>query len=130
MSKIKALIKSLLAKNFGHKTSVKIISLPQTDWLSGRCALITGGTSGIGFSIAEAYIKAGAIVIISGRSQERIDEALNRLPSGRKYGFVLDNCNVSSFDPTFQSMLDVLHKDNVPFIDMSYTRWGNIALKA
>lgn len=124
MSKIKSLLKSQLAKYFGHKTSVKVISLPKSDWLKGRCALITGGTSGIGFAIAEAYIKAGAVVIISGRSQKRIDEALKQLPSGCKYGFVLDNCNVSSFDSTFQTMLDVLHRDNIPFIDILVNNAG------
>lgn len=47
--------------------------------LSGRTALVTGSTSGIGFATAEALLKAGATVVISGRSQERVDEALAKL---------------------------------------------------
>lgn len=47
--------------------------------LSGRTALVTGSTSGIGFATAEALLKAGAAVVISGRSQERVDEALAKL---------------------------------------------------
>ncbi|GGU30991.1 SDR family NAD(P)-dependent oxidoreductase [Lentzea flava] len=47
--------------------------------LSGRTALVTGSTSGIGFATAEALLKAGATVVVNGRSQERVDEALAKL---------------------------------------------------
>ena len=35
------------------------------DLLKNRTALITGGTSGIGFSIADSFVKNGACVIIT-----------------------------------------------------------------
>ena len=41
-----------------------------------RVALVTGGTSGIGLAIAKALAGAGARVVLSGRSAERGDEAL------------------------------------------------------
>lgn len=44
--------------------------------LTGRTALITGSTGGIGFAIAESLANAGASVIINGRSPERVDEAV------------------------------------------------------
>ena len=47
--------------------------------LEGRTALITGGGRGIGFSIAEALAKAGAQVILNGRSAESLEEAADRL---------------------------------------------------
>lgn len=53
--------------------TVKIALLPPNELLNGRCALVTGGTSGIGYAIAKAYINAGAAVIITGRSKERIN---------------------------------------------------------
>lgn len=56
-----------------------VVSLAPSELLSGRCALITGGTSGIGFAIAEAFVKAGAKVIITGRSEEKIVTAINNL---------------------------------------------------
>ena len=44
--------------------------------MDGRVALLTGGTSGIGLAIGKALAGAGARVVLSGRSQERGDEAL------------------------------------------------------
>ena len=47
--------------------------------LSGRTALITGASRGIGFAIAEALSAAGARVILNGRSASSLDEAALRL---------------------------------------------------
>lgn len=66
--------------------------------LKGRIALITGGTSGIGYAIADAFMRNGADVIITGRSQDKIDkacEALNkRNPKNKAFGSVLNNCDI------------------------------------
>lgn len=47
--------------------------------LAGKRALITGSTAGIGFATAEALTREGAQVIVNGRTQRRVDEALARL---------------------------------------------------
>ena len=47
--------------------------------LSGRTALVTGSTSGIGFATAEALLKAGATVVVNGRGEERVAEAVGKL---------------------------------------------------
>lgn len=47
--------------------------------LSGKTAIVTGSTAGIGFAIAQGLAAAGASVVLNGRTQERVDEAMARL---------------------------------------------------
>jgi NAD(P)-dependent dehydrogenase (short-subunit alcohol dehydrogenase family) len=49
------------------------------DALQGQVALVTGGGSGLGFSMASRFIELGARVGIVGRDQERLDSAVGRL---------------------------------------------------
>jgi NAD(P)-dependent dehydrogenase (short-subunit alcohol dehydrogenase family) len=56
--------------------------------LEGKTALVTGSTAGIGFAIATALAKEGAAVIVNGRTQQRVDEAVRK--SGAAYGIAAD----------------------------------------
>jgi NAD(P)-dependent dehydrogenase (short-subunit alcohol dehydrogenase family) len=47
--------------------------------LSGKTALVTGSTQGIGFAIAEALARSGAQVAVNGRTAQRVDEAVANL---------------------------------------------------
>ena len=47
--------------------------------LRGRRALVTGSTAGIGYAIAAALAREGAEVIVNGRTQAGVDEAIARL---------------------------------------------------
>src|SRR4029453_2144645 len=42
-------------------------------------AIVTGGSRGIGFAIAEAIVKAGGQVAITGRDRARVDAAVTKL---------------------------------------------------
>jgi NAD(P)-dependent dehydrogenase (short-subunit alcohol dehydrogenase family) len=47
--------------------------------LEGKKAIITGASKGIGFAIAEALLSAGANVVICGRDETHLEQALARL---------------------------------------------------
>lgn len=47
--------------------------------LDGRKALVTGSTAGIGFAIARALAREGASVVITGRTQQRVDDAIENI---------------------------------------------------
>lgn len=115
LTSLKRLIKSKL-----QKTVVKPVLIPQlrSELLQDRCALITGGTSGIGFAIARAFLDSGANVIIAGRSQERLDKAsqtLSSLVSNGKQGtasrvetICLDIANINNAKKAFDDLVSKL----------------------
>lgn len=49
--------------------------------LRGRRVFVTGGSRGIGFAVARAFLREGASVTISGRSREGLEAARARLAS-------------------------------------------------
>ncbi len=62
--------------------------------LQNRVAIITGGTKGIGFAIAEQLLQAGGRVLVASRKQESVDRAVAALA---KFGESVagKSCNVS-----------------------------------
>lgn len=54
-------------------------SLKYTNKLAGQRVLILGGTSGLGFCVAEAAIEHGANVVISSSNQAKLDKTVARL---------------------------------------------------
>jgi uncharacterized oxidoreductase len=48
--------------------------------ISGNTILITGGATGIGFALAEAFVHAGNEVIVCGRRESKLIEAKRKLP--------------------------------------------------
>jgi NAD(P)-dependent dehydrogenase (short-subunit alcohol dehydrogenase family) len=47
--------------------------------LSGKSAIITGSTAGIGFAIAQGLAASGADTVVNGRTQDAVDRAIARL---------------------------------------------------
>jgi NAD(P)-dependent dehydrogenase (short-subunit alcohol dehydrogenase family) len=50
--------------------------------LKNKVAVITGGNSGIGFGVAEAFRNEGAVGTITGRNQETLDRSVKELGTG------------------------------------------------
>ncbi len=66
--------------------------------LKDKLALVTGSTAGIGYAISEVFAKEGAKVIINGRSQKAVDDAIAKLKStaqGELMGFAGDLSNAA-----------------------------------
>src|SRR3546814_5564023 len=49
------------------------------DSLKGKVAVVTGGNSGIGFASAKLFAEQGAQVVITGRRQAALDEAVRSI---------------------------------------------------
>lgn len=103
---VKQVIKKIFELIFAKRpiyTTANIVTLSPNELLKGRFALITGGTSGIGYAIAELFLRSGASVCITGRNQERIDDTCKKLKqiapecNIHVYGIVLDSRDISSY---------------------------------
>ncbi len=50
--------------------------------LSGKTALVTGSSQGIGFALARGLLNAGAMVVLNGRDEEKLKRAVADLDQG------------------------------------------------
>jgi NAD(P)-dependent dehydrogenase (short-subunit alcohol dehydrogenase family) len=57
--------------------------------LLGQRVVVVGGTTGIGFAVAEGAARDGAAVVVASRRRVKVDAAVRRLPEGTE-GHVLD----------------------------------------
>ena len=65
--------------------------------LEGRTALVIGGTSGIGFEIAQGFQAAGARVVVASRDPKKIADSIAKLKAvgARSAGYSVDAANPS-----------------------------------
>ncbi len=100
--------------------------------LTGKIALVTGGTHGLGMAIAKGLAKAGAQIVVNDISQEKLDNALNEY---KKYGIdakmylfdVTDDKIVSKYIDKIEKEvgpIDILVNNagiikRIPIVDMS-----------
>ena len=68
-----------------------------------KTALVTGGTSGIGLAAARRLAEEGARVFITGRSRQRLDEAVAQIGSGAT-GVVSDVSNFDDIDVVVEAI--------------------------
>src|ERR1700721_106432 len=64
--------------------------------LQGKLAVVTGGTTGIGFATAKRFVDEGAYVFITGRRQTELDEAAK---AKGKIDILVANAGTGEFAP-------------------------------
>ncbi len=108
--------------------------------LSGKVALITGGTHGLGMAMAEGLASAGARLVVNGQSsQEKIDEAVQhyRALGYDAHGYRFDVCNPAEVEAAVAAIeaevgpIHILVNNagiirRVPLLDMPLEEWERV----
>ncbi len=84
--------------------------------LKNKVAVITGGNSGIGFATARQFIAEGARVVITGRNQQAIDDAVKELGSNA-IGIRSDASNLSDTDKLVEQVKSLFGKVDILFVN-------------
>jgi NAD(P)-dependent dehydrogenase (short-subunit alcohol dehydrogenase family) len=84
--------------------------------LEGKIALVTGGTSGLGFATAKRFVEEGAYVFITGRKQAQLDAAVQRIGSN-VVGVQGDMSNLTDLDRLFQAIKTQKDRLDVLFVN-------------
>ncbi len=84
--------------------------------LQNKIAVITGGNSGIGFATAKELLLKGAKVVITGRRQSAIDEAVKELGPNAT-GILADTADLSHTDALVEKVKKLHGKVDILFIN-------------
>ena len=102
--------------------------------LKNKTALVTGSTAGIGFAIAKLLAAEGAIVYINGRTQQRIDAAIDAIkkdvPAANVKGIIADFSKLNEIDALIKTLpeTDILINNVAifepkPFVEITDEDW-------
>ncbi|RUT33610.1 SDR family oxidoreductase [Paenibacillus zeisoli] len=111
---------------------------PQFD-LTGKIAMITGASKGIGFELSKAMAHAGAKVAVAARNKEQLEQLVSeiRAEGGEAAAFTLDVRNVKEIDSVIHQVkmhfgrLDILVNnaglgDNHPAVEVTEEDWDSM----
>ena len=118
---------------------IKSKSAPSLFDLTGRTALITGSTRGIGFALAQGLAEAGAAVIVNSRQQDAVTQAVSKLQTLglNARGAAFDVADPADVDAAFEGFdrdglaIDILINNagiqhRQPMLDLSLDDWNRI----
>ncbi|SDI42323.1 gluconate 5-dehydrogenase [Pseudomonas flavescens] len=107
--------------------------------LTGRTALITGSTRGLGLSYAKGLAEAGAAVILNGTHPQRLQEAVAELTRAghRASGYAFDVADEAAVEAVFQTLdrqqvaVDILINNagiqhRQPMLELALADWQRV----
>ncbi len=87
--------------------------------LNNKNAVITGGTTGLGFESAKRFLEEGARVLITGRTQEKVDFAVAELGEGA-FGVSADSTKMEDLSALFLKASEIFGH-----VDILFANAGN-----
>src|SRR5450631_3323474 len=102
--------------------------------LSGKAALITGSTAGIGRAIAEGLARTGAEIVVNGRTQQKTDAAAaeieSKIPGAKVRAVAADVSSAAGCDALMRAVPDIdilINNAGIfepkPFVDIPDADW-------
>lgn len=124
-------LKSFLKKKLVRVQKEKVlIPCLEGNILHGKKALITGGSSGIGYEIAKSFLKNGSSVVICGRNEKRLEKAKNNLISECKClpnSITTLELDISSVDSMQKKLSNFLQDNYIEiFVNNAGVNFGNV----
>jgi 3-oxoacyl-[acyl-carrier protein] reductase len=123
----------------GDVVKVNIAQIQYGGILKGKNILVTGGSSGIGLAIARKCLTEGALVVITGRNEEKLKLAVLELDSPMIRSLVWDVSNISKHEEKFNEALNLCNNridilvnnagllgGNRQFLDLTEKVWDDI----
>lgn len=122
---------------YGGVVELRTAQIRYGEILSGKCVLVTGGGSGIGYAIARKYLEAGAKVLITGRDAAKLEEAKQTINSQALSTLVWDVSDIQRIPARLKEAvglmggLDILVNNagigiNKPFEEMDEGSWDKV----
>lgn len=93
--------------------------------LEGKIALVTGGTTGIGFATAKRFVAEGATVFITGRRKEKLDEAAKEI-GGNIVGVQADSSKLADLDKLYAQIKQLHGRLDIVFANAGIGEFATI----
>src|ERR1700758_5582989 len=93
--------------------------------LTGKVAVVTGGNSGIGLATAQRFHEEGAQVVISGRDQKTLDQAVKTI-GGNVIAVRADVAKLADLDRLYKTVADKFGKFDVLFANAGIAKFAPV----
>jgi NAD(P)-dependent dehydrogenase (short-subunit alcohol dehydrogenase family) len=93
--------------------------------LANKTAVITGGNSGIGLATAKEFIAQGAKVIITGRNQKSIDEAIALLGENAS-GVIADSGSIAQIKTLGEQVKAISPNIDIIFVNAGIGKFNSV----